>query len=132
MTYCWGRTLRGVGGDPSLGVEIRRLGDLLQRQEVVLEFPLGEAGLCRVLSARVFVHIVVTTGQGDESPPEPAIVQIDGLETTLLQAANGLKHFIHDHPLVRRKLADLESARFRPVGGVPWDRRLALRSRLGN
>src|SRR3954471_19254457 len=54
------------------------------------------------------------------------------METPLFQAANGLKHFVHDHPLVCWKLANLESAWFRPVRGVSWDRHLAVWSRLGD
>src|SRR3954468_19161618 len=131
-TYRWGWMLRGVGGDPGLRVQVHRLGDLLQRRNIILEFPLGEAGFRRVLPARVLVHIMVTSGQGNKSPPEPAVVQVDGLKTLLLQAADGLKHLIHNHPLVCWELGDLESVRFGPVGGVSWDRHLALWSRLGD
>src|SRR3954467_3710941 len=119
-------------GDPRLRVQVHRLGDLLQHRDVVLEFPLGEAGFRRVFPANVLVHVMVTAGQGNESPPKPTVVQIDGLKTLLLQAGDGLKHLIHDHPLVYWELADLESARFGPVGGVPWDRHLAVWSRLGD
>src|SRR4051812_3027496 len=31
---------RGIGGDPGLRVQVRRLGNLLQGQDVVFEFPL--------------------------------------------------------------------------------------------
>src|SRR3954463_14073227 len=132
VTYRRSWMLRGVGGDPSLRVQVCRLGDLLQRHGIVFEFPLGEAGFRRVLPARVLVHVMVTAVQGNESPPKPTIVQVDGLKTLLLQAADGLKHLIHDHPLVCWKLADLESAWFGPVGRVSWDRHLAVRSRLGD
>src|SRR3954471_13002379 len=107
MTYLRGWMLRGVGGNPGLCVQVHCLGDLLQRWDVVLELPLGEAGFRRIFPAHVLVHIMVTAGQGNESPPEPTVVQVDGLKTLLLQAADGLKHLIHDHPLVCWELDDL-------------------------
>src|SRR3954470_10344481 len=75
---------------------------------------------------------MVAAGQRHEPPPEPAVVKIDGLEALLLQAADGLQHFVDNHPLIQRELADLEPTRFGPVGGVPWKRHLAVWSRLGD
>src|SRR4051812_38363480 len=67
--YRWGWTLCGVGGDPSLCVQVHRLGDLLQCWDVVLELPFGEAGLLRVVPAGVLVHVVLARASGTSRRP---------------------------------------------------------------